>query len=325
MFNERHEILKDLAEKSWNEVEDVLVTIGTCEKDLKKLREGDSLLNTKFKQFCKHSSEYENYLSSINTEESTQLLSDYKVYMNKCISIVKRASNDLKTVKLELIETMSRVSSNGSLASIKRTKAEAGKAKLQFIKQEGQLMRQKADIEAELNVTRQQKEIAALEAETKVLEGGSDKSCNDLPSEIADKEEMTKKFVMDDHVTDSRANIDHIPHVNPPPVELPNTQPVDINEPVPQYHNTGLTNFHGIPTVNIPQNPSPVYIPTASRYKFTPTNIPPENPCVAPMIDFSKFMLRKDLLLTRFSKFDDKAETFAAWSAQLFPCPYKQG
>lgn len=35
------------------------------------------------------------------------------------------------------------------------------------------------------------------------------------------------------------------------------------------------------------------------------------------MADFSKFLLRKDFLLTRFTNFDDRPENFSSWSSSF--------
>ena len=43
----------------------------------------------------------------------------------------------------------------------------------------------------------------------------------------------------------------------------------------------------------------------------------PHNPTNTLMSDISRFMFRKDFLLSRFSNFDDKPESFEAWRASF--------
>lgn len=141
MFNEQCEKLKRKTDETWAEVEDALVTSGTCAKDFHKIREVERLISVKFKDFCIASEDYKKYLLSQNTEEAVNLLNELEVSMNKCFSIVKRTSDDLKETKFELLETLSHVSSN--VSSFQRAKAQAERAKLELIKKEGELLKQK--------------------------------------------------------------------------------------------------------------------------------------------------------------------------------------
>ena len=84
-----------------------------------------------------------------------------------------------------------------------------------------------------------------------------------------------------------------------------------------------VTTFHLVSN-NLP--PPPVsHNPLAAHY-VPPLNdnLPPVaqitqgyNTCPSAITDFSKFLLRKDFLLTRFSNFKDRPETFSAWSASF--------
>ena len=99
--------------------------------------------------------------------------------MNQCFLIVKKTSEELKTTKFELLENLSHVSSSSSL---KRAKAQTEKAKLQLIKREGKLLKQKTAINVNLNIVRQEQKIANFEAEADSSEDELGEDAN-LPTE----------------------------------------------------------------------------------------------------------------------------------------------
>lgn len=74
MFNEQCERLKTKTDETWAEVEDALLTSGTCPKDFKNIREVERLISVKFKEFCISNENYKKYLLSQNTEEAINLL-----------------------------------------------------------------------------------------------------------------------------------------------------------------------------------------------------------------------------------------------------------
>uniref|UniRef100_K1PVU1 Uncharacterized protein n=1 Tax=Magallana gigas TaxID=29159 RepID=K1PVU1_MAGGI len=186
MFNEQCEQLKSKTDETLAEVEDALVTSGTCAKDFQKIREVERLISVKFKDFCISSEDYKKYLLSQSTEEAVNLLNELEVSMNKCFSIVKRTSDELKETKFELLETLSHVSSN--VSSFQRAKAQAERAKLELIKREGELLKHKTDIEAKISIVRQEKEIISAEADF------TEEEKIDLP--IYSREQMTSAFIL---------------------------------------------------------------------------------------------------------------------------------
>lgn len=387
MFNEQCEKLKRKTDETWAEVEDALVTSGTCAKDFHKIREVERLISVKFKDFCIASEDYKKYLLSQNTEEAVNLLNELEVSMNKCFSIVKRTSDELKETKFELLETLSHVSSN--VSSFQRAKAQAERAKLELIKREGELLKQKTDIEAKISIVRQEKEIISAEADF------TEEEKIDLP--IYSREQMTSAFILKHDHNPSNTEDGHIQQNQPyfeqnPPISVQLPEADDrhpgylnaVNQgcvpsiPIHQMHqlcapsnsvnpvcSTSISvpqvcaSQNSVSQVNVPLNSvSQVSVPSnsvpqmrvpnsvdqrsaplnAASQVFVPSNsmrqvcvttnslphvitapnlVPPRTDNTSTMADFSKFLLRKDFLLIRFTNFDNRPESFNSWSSSF--------
>ncbi|CAC5391168.1 unnamed protein product [Mytilus coruscus] len=109
------------------------------------------------------------------------------------ISVVRRVNNDIKKKKLELVDQLSEVSGStvGSSASHKRAKAEAEKVRLEYVKREGELLKQKSDIEASMSVVKQEGIVEAAEVEARILE----EQDQELPMALEDKHDKVSKYV----------------------------------------------------------------------------------------------------------------------------------
>ncbi|CAC5426417.1 unnamed protein product [Mytilus coruscus] len=79
----------------------------------------------------------------------------------------------------------------GSSASHKRAKAEAEKVRLEYVKREGELLKQKADIEASMSVVKQEGIVKAAEVEARILE----EQDQELPMALEDKHDKVSKYV----------------------------------------------------------------------------------------------------------------------------------
>ncbi|CAG2224086.1 unnamed protein product [Mytilus edulis] len=192
MFDEQSEKLKDKVDNVWSKLEDLFVTLPSCQM-LKDYRNLEKNVNTNFKEFCRRSEEYKQYLQRTNTEESRKVLHDHNEFFNSSISVVRRISNDIKKKKLELVEELSEVSGStvGSTASHKRAKAEAEKVRLEYVKRESELLKQKADIEASMSVVKQEGIVEAAEVEARILEDQD----QELPMVLEDKHDKVSKYV----------------------------------------------------------------------------------------------------------------------------------
>ena len=91
-------------------------------------------------------------------------------------------SSEIKKNKLEFVEQLSEVSESSiaSADSIKRAKAEAEKVRLEFVKKVSELLKQRAALEADICVIKQESKVAGPEVEARVLEQGEQE--HELPS-----------------------------------------------------------------------------------------------------------------------------------------------
>ena len=113
-------------------------------------------------------------------------------------------SSEIKEKNLEFVEQLSEVSESSiaSAASIKRAKAEAEKVRLEFVKKESELLKQKAALEADICVIKQESKVAAAEVEARVLE--QDEQEHELPSVYGDKHEEIHNYVQNLHVSEQQ-------------------------------------------------------------------------------------------------------------------------
>lgn len=195
----------------------------------------------------------------------------------------------------------SRGSSSSSLAKA-RAKTTAARAGIVFSQQQVILLKQQAvlkeqealsvamaerkrkEIEAELQLLNEQKLCAEAEAEANVLETISEwdgkssrerKEC--ISSEVESSMERTRKYV-ESHSLGEQATHTHVDGVQ---------------------QTTSNSRLHS------PQRSTCTLNPKAPAFLSTP-NVTDE---------FTNFLLRQDLLLNRFSKFDDEPQNYAVWKA----------
>ena len=226
--------------------------------------------------------------------------------------------------------------------ALTRAKAEAAKAKLEFAELEANLkrkqaelieqenltkakaVRQKAELEADLELLSHQKEAAAAEAEAGVLETFE---VNDMASQGSLFETANNGSSID-HVQRIQAYIQqqsehnaqllsshghlelanetqdmspyHKPHIFPPikPDLSPSLNPTrgPANQAAPSPLNANAPAFH-------PNLSGDLGTYEANQAKDSST-VPNE---------FAKFLLKKDLLLSRLTAFSDRPEVYAVW------------
>jgi hypothetical protein len=200
-------------------------------------------------------------------------------------------------------------STNSSVASKMKAKAEAARVRVRFAEKESELKKQGAlleqqytmeaavatakaerhrtDINADLEVLVCRKEAAAAEAEAEVLiaaEGSSSGELYTLAQPI-DSAARTKAYI--------------------------EKQASDIaSDLISNQHTAGVVTQQ---TMN----------PCASTFYSIPNRIQDTNQCLLPEVrppaeqrvatDLTRFLLKKDLLLSRLVRFNDKPESYATW------------
>ena len=314
MFEEHSAKLRQESEQVWERIEDLMLALPTC-NSVQGLRQLDKDINMNFKAFCQRSEVYKEYLSRTRTEESQKMLNDHSEFFNRCSGTMRKITSEIHMKKMDVIEQLSDVSKStaGSSASHKRAKAEAEKVRLEFMKRESELLKLKAEIEANLNVMKQERRVAAVEKEASVREQGEQDI--DLPSVAIDKHEHVQRYVQNLSVYEHQtANTTNLPAYQPDAFVMSQSAPLAFQpapDPAPiTSFPAGMSNqpFQHQPTLSCYRNSLP------QQQQQGPPNM---NPINTAMSDITKFMLRKDFLLTRFSHFDDNPESFASWRASF--------
>ncbi|XP_071138883.1 uncharacterized protein PF3D7_1120000-like [Mytilus edulis] len=187
---------------SWETIENLLEELSECSKELKPLRKLEKNILKSREKYCENSNQYIEFLTRKNNEDSNDALPTFKTEFKKCNEIIDNALQQIKTLKLTAAETMSvvpvesvRSNNSGKSGSIsssamarKRVNAEVQRTKLQYAEQQTKLIKQKArlseletqskalkdrekaEVDADLALLKQQTEAAVAEVEVKVLE-----------------------------------------------------------------------------------------------------------------------------------------------------------
>ncbi|XP_069114175.1 uncharacterized protein [Argopecten irradians] len=262
------------------------------------------------------------YLRRKNTEDSLELLDHQNLKWNGYSLLIDRSIKELgmhmenlekeqsKAINPELssrhsVASSSSSSKHSSIISIvarKRAKAEAQKARLQYAEEEAALKKRqarldlesahavckKADLEAELNVLTHKREVAAAAAEVDALENSESASVHSsykskiksIP--VMDSKLRTKAYVEDTANTYTAKRFE----------ERPNDTPLE-------NHTSNVSRPPHSLNVN-----APAFAPALSTDAGIAT-------------DLTRFLLKKDLLLSRLTNFDDRAESYPAWKSSF--------
>ena len=290
-----------------------------------------------FEQFKKIYLDYGQYLVQTGTEDS---LSENSSLTEKYLSIcghveccVNKLDSCYETFAKQnaaasvysVSETKSHTSSKSKTSTIlarKLAKAEAAKAKLEFSEREALLKlqqseleeqqqiaaaaaaRKKSELQIQLKLIEERKETAAAKAEAEALESslgsnGNSVKLSQLPK--SDPEVRTAEFVTSQT----------LPTQTEPPLGLnptvPDFVPGNMEQSAHYINPTSAVLYSQGEPMIIPQQSRVVYSP------FTPAVIPNQDNSSTLVSDFSKFLLKKDLLLSRLSVFTEKPENYMVW------------
>ncbi|ESO91468.1 hypothetical protein LOTGIDRAFT_153912 [Lottia gigantea] len=163
MFDSKCSTQQRNCDTSWNRVEDLIISLHEC-NDVKSLRKLDYDINQACHTYCKS---VKLYLKREGTAEASAALETFSPHFDKCLEVVNKCLTDLRNKKLELIETISQsgASVQSGTSSSKRAKAAVEQTKLEYVRQEGELLKQKAAIEANISIVKQKAVAAAANIE----------------------------------------------------------------------------------------------------------------------------------------------------------------
>jgi hypothetical protein len=232
----------------------------------------------------------------------------------------------------------------------KRVKADAARARAEYAEKEAEIRRRqvvvdeeekftaakvtrkKAELEVDFDLLQHQKEAAVAEAEACALQGFDDASSTsrpDLGLRVDDSRKRTELYVSKHAgvVHDETMVLPNVPHaaINPDATEYyptnvqsHNTGDAVGNRTHVQFYNTddavgNRTHVQSYNTDNAVYNAN-----TVTNQSLLPElyrSPPPTEQGIA--TDLTRFLLKKDLLISRLTNFNDKPETYATWKASF--------
>ncbi|XP_063396597.1 uncharacterized protein LOC134681101 [Mytilus trossulus] len=329
--------------KFWSTVDAVIDTANSLKDDnLQELQEVQRELTLHVDQFSALCTLYFEFLTKYNTNESLQEKSYFETTF-RGYNILIDAS--LRSLRQRISDALRKDTDRGSVSSSRRSgaktsssrntstsslylkskaKAEAARVRLQYVQEEAELkkkqanldeqfeietakfkaaaQKEKAELNAELDVLSYKKEVAAAEAEVEVLQSeGSDdrteRSCSGIKS-IASK--RTQAYVAEQ----SSLKLNSVLQPGPE-FEIPYMVPSTRNEPKKLFD---------IPHV-VPSVASEPLSQTDQIHEETPIMEQAEiqNKTIEKIdnsvtSDLTRFLLKKELLLSRLINFNDKPE-----------------
>ncbi|XP_056016958.1 uncharacterized protein LOC130053620 [Ostrea edulis] len=281
-------------DKSWKEFEDILVNFDESSTDIKYLRKIETDLEKAKKHYVMDTDVLFSFFNRCHTEESEVEMEKHLVKNERCHTVMDNFREKIKNLLLDAAEILSERYETRSEATIssrhssikselrkKRMQAKAQQTRLAFAEKQTELQKEKNLLEAKLDLLEQQKEVATLEAEIRVLEDNdSSRGLEYFPSRYTELMVSSKEKFTADFVNGQTRFSD---------IESKEEKKIDI-------HDNILS-----PPRREPLNPY------ASEFR----------PCSHSGVatDLTQFLLKKDLLLSRFSSFNDRPETYETWKA----------
>ena len=338
----RDERLSQLT-KSWASIVNLIGTIETCTGDMKSLRQVDTDLSRDYDKHQRQQTELLTFFQNTNSKESIQDIEVHVQTMQEHAALYERALSRIALLKQDLIDTMSHHSSSSkateasSVIARKRAKANAARAEVLFAEKEAAIWKQQAvlaeqeklqiayasrksaELEADLGVIFKQRKAAAAEAEANAMESasvGRGSLIEDLKTlHYVNPAERTEAYIHQHagYLHDGQLepneghqvqhNLEYAPVVSSCPVPISNMLNVNapVFDPTPTQNVATLTGRKTSPQIYDSQVHAPQ--PTSQSQAVTS--------------EFTRFLLKKELLLSRLTSFNDRPEAYAVWKASF--------
>ncbi|VDI76605.1 Hypothetical predicted protein [Mytilus galloprovincialis] len=284
----------------------------------------------RYDTICK---EYLDFLSRTNTAEGMDEVHKLSGEMQDFTQFVETESkrmntfiNELRAIEREnsLASRSSRrshssrkthSSSSSSVLARARAKAEAAKVKVHFAEKETLLLkekalieekrsiesakveRKKADIEADLDLLSRQKEAAAVEAEANALQNECDENMSQVLPDQPPLDSKSKTAAYINHVQKQISSIE---------IDKENTDAFHIDKENKHSTHIDQENTHVSGTLDPHANS---FIPRKNI--IADTHVSDNHPYPSDRTlatDFTRFLLKRDLLMSRFNIFNDKPD-----------------
>lgn len=328
LYNLKKEAFARQLEETWELVQIDLEKYESCIKETVVLTNFERSIVWFFDKFLDVSINYSNFLSSAYTQDSINELDNHKTVVQNYKLKVDCVLKDIQLEKQKCVgvpkmsldgRSVHSGSGRGSIRSqsssvVARTlaKAEAARVRLKYAEKEAELRkiqselkekdqiqaaftaRKNADLQADLELLKQKGDAEAVEAEAQTLRSIEESNLpnvfDSLPSHVVKKEHFVSHVSNDPskHV-DSRDYVNKMHSVLNP--TAPDFQPT-FTSTTPVSH--------------------PVHTDKTEHKRTADTGI--EH---SAMSDLSSFLLKKELLLSRLTKFNERPEQYAMWKASF--------
>lgn len=346
--------LFEMVETAWLKTQMCLKKLFMFEQGTETFLEAKKSLTLCFNNYCKHANNYLVYLKQVNTEDSRHVYDSYTFVLRDNKIVCENALKETPLPEKSEPKVRSHKSSVASVASSKasklssvlvksRAKAEAARAKVLFAAKEAEIRKMQAlldeqkvlsnaktaritaELEADLTLISHEKEAAAAEAEADALQFEENLSRKSVISSHADTRARTEQYVRQLTPTHDDNVINNFSHDD--------NADVDIPTPIKRL------SFVPSPKSEIPKRDVPSIssgFPETAQELAAVTNLdanaPPFKPGMAPNTtaanpgayppnsvtsDLTRFLLKKDLLFSRLTAFNDKPEMYAVWKASF--------
>ncbi|XP_071098015.1 uncharacterized protein [Haliotis cracherodii] len=322
--------------KAQQELKGILKACSQYQGDLKSLRLTERSLAQVHTHYCELSSAYIDFLRRTNTLDSNNdldlHLQNYQVLKSEIEITGKLLDHHVR----ELIDSSSyqsksimRTSKSGlsntssSLAS-KRAKAEAARARAEYAVKEAEILKQralleeqqqlaaahasrkKADMDADLKLLKEQKKVAGAEAEVRALqlEEDSQGSSSHFSLPVEGAKDRTRDYV-------ARHSQNQTSNISVPRHYFQQEANRRLTSPSPPLAQQGPVNV--LPDTNIPCAEADLVYSVAHQGDGIENIHRDEGNNMFVAAELSRFLLKKELLLTRLTSFNDRPESYAIW------------
>ncbi|XP_065944078.1 uncharacterized protein [Magallana gigas] len=304
MFQSNLDYYLNNLKKDWKEFERILTEFDDSIMDIKYLRKVESHLEmVKFE----YRDSYESLISFLTrtcTEESDLELDNQMIRHQKCLSIMNNFDRQIQDLLIDAAEILSEKYETRSEASISNSigksyrslkkveNPKTEKVRHQYVEKEREFHKQKALLEAKMELLEHQKKIDTLEAEIEELDIHSSRLS--LPKQHPPgsydslgqiKREYTENYVRE-HSTIRGAMSDYV-----------------------SFDKLDKMSDRDKEQSNKPDNPLPPQSIRKLREPVAASDHVVEN--------LTQFLLKKDLLMSRFSSFNDKPDSYQTWKASF--------
>ncbi|CAG2239905.1 unnamed protein product [Mytilus edulis] len=210
----------------------------------------------------------------------------------------------------------SKISDKSNVNSLyikQKLKVEELRVRVEYAQQEAELLKQKANVEASIKVLNTQREFAESQKVFEVLDDCMESSEEEFEDKHLSetREKRVRQFVLDQNkILDPISNGD---------ILVPKTDFVEKTDTKPKqniYYDNNNQDNDLSPVTQITTQPDPKVVQTLDTKSCTlNAKAPPYYPTTInnSSEELAKFIVKKDLLISRIQKFDDKAEYFGSW------------